>query len=175
MPVSRRFVLFLAPLLLALGTHTRRVLAATISLGPRSYPLTSLAPYLDTLIPADVTPSASQLGVPQQVAGKAREIPAYLKLLRDGSRWLDYEARRLGARDFGALSPEQRVAVVSGAASSPARSLPKVFFNNTRDDAMFFYYANPASWVTTGFDGPPQPSGYLDHSAPPKAGHSEWR
>ena len=95
------------------------------------------------------------------------ENPDYEYLLKRGCQWLDEQARPLGADSFMALQATDREAIVSAAQASPERSLARVFFEATRNDALFFYYSDPASWPGLGFRGPPQPQGYADFTRSP--------
>ncbi len=134
---------------------------------PRPDSLQALSPYLDTLIPEDESPSATHLQVDQQILDKARRGTAYRRLLNQGCRWLDREARRLGSKDFTSLSPADRETIVKRAAAEKPGTLPRKFFDITRDAAMGFYYAHAESWKGLGYPGPPQPLGFVDHTQPP--------
>ena len=57
----------------------------------------TLGAWLDTLIPADETPSATQLGVDKLLITSARADGDYLALLTFGRIWLDLEAHQHGA------------------------------------------------------------------------------
>lgn len=127
----------------------------------------TLAAYFDTLIPADETPSATQLGVTAQVLVQASRDASYQSLLERGCAWLNAQARQHGAEHFPALAADQREQVVHLAASAASRSVPRTFFERTRRDAFFYYYAHPQSWRGLGYHGPPQPLGFMDYSAPP--------
>ncbi len=133
----------------------------------RSDPLRAVPPYLDTLIPEDESPGATRLQVDRQILGQARRGTAYRRLLIQGCRWLDREARRLGARDFAGLSPAGRETVVERAAAEKRGTLPRKFFDVTRNDAMSFYYSHAESWKGLGYPGPPQPFGFFNYTQPP--------
>lgn len=130
--------------------------------------LKALAPYLDTLLPADRwSPSATGLGVDALLAAKAARDAGYRRLLVDGCGRLDRGARRLGGRDFAALPERRREALVTLIAMARPGSAQRIFFETTRSDAFVYYYARPESWAGLGYDGPPQPNGYPDHASPP--------
>jgi hypothetical protein len=134
--------------LLGLATYlpTSFLLAAAGEPTTRKFSLSALGPFLDTLLPEDESPSATQLGV---------------------HRWLDQQAMALGAGDFASLQPEQREAIAGRAEQSAPRTLPSAFFRGVRAVAFESYYAHPESWPSLGFAGPPQPRGFMDYAGPP--------
>jgi hypothetical protein len=144
------------------------LMAAPVEKTRRRISIGALAPYLDTLIPEDSTPSASALGVDQAILKLARRRPRIARLVGLGCAWLDKQAGERGAKDFAALSELEREAIVALAEGSPARSLPRTFFAFTQQQAFSNYYAQPAAWQGLGFAGPPQPLGFLDFAEPPK-------
>ena len=154
-------------LALAGALPARLLLAAPADKTVQRISLGALVPYLDTLIPADSTPSASQLGVDQAIIGIARQQPRMARLVALGCAWLDQQAAERGAADFAALPQAEREAVVALAEGSSQRSLPQAFFGFTQREAFTHYYAQPAAWAGLGFDGPPQPRGFLDFAKPP--------
>lgn len=166
MPLGRRSFVFL---LAGLGFWAKNAAAAVIGAPTgRPYPLTAFAPYLDTLIPRDVTGSASDFGIDRKIIDHASKNKRHIRLLRAGCQWLDLEARKLKAEGFAALDTASQEVIVARAAEARERSLPRVFFNVTRDDALQRYYSDPRSWQTLGFAGPPQPAGFLDHAEAPQ-------
>ena len=129
----------------------------------------TLKAYLDTLIPADETPSATQLGVDQQMLAKGRNDEGYQLALVVGTTWLDEQARERGARDFVSLDGSAGEAIVARAAEADSESVENLFFEITRTDAFLYYYARPESWHgITDYQGPPQPLGYMDYYLPPQ-------
>ncbi len=138
------------------------------SSGAVLYPLTALGPYLDTLIPRDESPSATDLNLDHRFIDHGHRNGRYMRLLRIGCKWLDAEAQRLGGSGFADLDPTSQEAIVTKAAAAPKGSLPHVFFKLTRRNAMRSYYANPETWDSLGYSGPPQPDGYLDHTEAPR-------
>jgi hypothetical protein len=133
-----------------------------------AYPLTALPAYLDTIIPRDNSGSASDFGVDRQLIDQASRSRQHMRLLRAGSKWLDSEARKIGAGGFSDLDPSSREVIVERAATARIRSLPRVFFDRTRRDAFRAYYADPLSWERAGYEGPPQPKGFPDHAEAPR-------
>ena len=166
---SRRRILGLA-LAAGLLTRARGLLAAAAGRRTDDSHLRALAPYLDTLLPADRwSPSATGLAIDDRFKEKAARDPGYRRLLVHGCRMLDRVARRLGGSDFAALPESKREALVAFLEVTPPESAPRRFFETTRRDAFLHYYTRPESWAGLGYDGPPQPAGFPDHEAPPKA------
>ena len=130
--------------------------------GPEGDRLEAFSPWLDTLIPADETPSATALGVDRAILAWARDQPRAMSLLEDGCGWLDAVVRHNGASSFKLIPDVAREAIVRVAAVAEAPSLPRVFFDRTWDLAIYFYYADPAAWAALGYAGPPQPVGFPD-------------
>lgn len=166
MQIGRRSFLFWT---LGLALWLREAVAAPIGGGrPQAYPLTALAPYLDILIPRDETGSATDFGVDRTLIDQARRNRGYMRVLRAGCKWLDSEARKQGVAGFGDLDPVAQEAIVDRTARAREGSLPRVFFDVTRRHGFRAYYAEPASWQTLPYRGPPQPEGYMDHAEAPR-------
>lgn len=127
----------------------------------------TLRAYLDTLIPADETPSAAQLGVAAKIMAKAATDRSYGRLIKQGCNWMDKQAKQYGAHHFSELSEANRKHVVSMAADGRAGILPLIFFDQTRKDAFFHYYGHPQSWRALGYAGPPQPGGFTNYAEAP--------
>ena len=161
----RRWLQFVAALAAWLRSHAAgAALVDQLATAPRE--LSALGPFLDTLIPADTTPSATQLGIHTRLLASAA-AGADAELLATGCGWLDAQARFLGKSGFAALGETEREAIVARAAAAPPGALPNVFFQRVRSDSMRHYYSMPASWAGLGFDGPPQPRGFPGHDRPP--------
>jgi hypothetical protein len=125
----------------------------------------TLVAFIDALIPADITPSASQLKLHQTLLLYAKEIKNYPELIQLGCQWLDNQADLINQQPFLRLSVEQQNLIIKKAANSVELSIPAQFFSHIRQDLFRFYYANPASW--SGLDiSPPQPTGYLSYFRP---------
>jgi hypothetical protein len=119
--------------------------------------------WLDILIPADETPSASQLGVDEALLEKGQADTEYREVLVRGVAWLDRQARERGSSDFLSLAEADRFTIASRAASAGTDTLEGIFFAITRADAFIDYYARPEGWRgLSGYHGPPQPLGYMD-------------
>jgi len=137
--------------------------------GSRSAAPPALEPWLDTLLPGDGSPSASQLRLAPRVAARAFGNPQLSRLVELGCAWLDKQAQSRGAAGFNALDEDGRIAVATAAEQAPRRTLPRVFFAQTLDLAYQEYYSQPATWESLGFSGPPQPRGHPGHDRPPGA------
>jgi hypothetical protein len=126
--------------------------------------------YLDALIPDDeLGPGALEVGVDRRMIARAQESRKYRAFLDEGCRWLDNEAKKRGAESFAELSEDGRNGVVALAAAAEPNTPPQRFFRATRHTAFFLYYAEPRAWAAIGYDGPPQPEGFMDYAAAPRA------
>jgi hypothetical protein len=135
----------------------------------RAVSLRALGPFVDTLIPEDATPSATQLGVDRALIDQARTDSNIAMLLVAGCDWLDKVAREQDMEEFSELDQAAREEVLRTSEQSPMQSLPGVFFNSIRQHAFRHYYAQTESWHGLGFSGPPQYRGFPDHAEPPKS------
>lgn len=152
----------------ALPAHAGPILDA-VPMAPPARDAVTLRAYVDTLIPADETPSGTALGVDQQLLNVASSLPDSQRLLDLGLAWLNQQARANYDRDFPDLGEREREAVVSKAAAADYNTLPRVFFERTRADAFFHYYGRPESWHGIRYyRGPPQPLGFMDYTQPPR-------
>ena len=145
------------------------LLAAPTGESSRKVSISALGPFLDTLLPEDETPSATQLGVDKEIVERMQNSKRTAKIVVIGCAWLDKKAQELDADEFALLQPSQQESIVTLAEKSKPRSLPLVFFSNTRQLAFQFYYAHPETWQDLNYDGPPQPKGFLDFARPPSA------
>ena len=130
--------------------------------------LSALPAFLDTLIPEDISPSASQLNVGPDLIGRARRESDFERLLILGCTWLNEQSLKQGKQLFENLDEVSRIAIVKIAEQSADRSLPRVFFIAVRHYAFEIYYAHPETWVSLGYTGPPQPVGFPDYASPPE-------
>jgi len=129
--------------------------------------LGALGPYLDTLLPADETPAATQLQIDQLILQRAGTDKNLLRLLTLGCAWLDARAIDRDARPYSELEPTARMEIVREAEASSPRTLQRVFFEQTRGLAFHLYYARPEAWRGLAYAGPPQPRGFPDFNRPP--------
>jgi hypothetical protein len=163
--LSRRELLR-ALLGLAAYLPTSLLLAAAGESTTRTFSLSALGPFLDTLLPEDDTPSATQLDVDRAVVERMQNNQRMAQVVVMGCAWLDQQAVALGAADFASLQAEQRELIVQRAEQSAPRTLPRAFFSGTRALAFDEYYARPESWPSLGYLGPPQPRGFMDYAEP---------
>ena len=145
------------------------LLALPIEKQQQAGSLTALPAFLDTLIPEDISPSASQLNVGPDLINRARQESGFERLLILGCSWLNEQAQKQGHPLFENLDEASRIAIVKVAEQSADRSLPGAFFNAVQHYAFGIYYAHPETWVSLGFNGPPQPVGFPDYARPPRA------
>lgn len=141
------------------------LLAAVTAKDPLAPP--AFGPYLDTLLPADVSPAATELGLDTIILAGAGRNPKLTRVIQLGCAWLDLQATQGGAVDFTGLDETGRIAIVTTAEKSAGRSLPHVFFTATRNLAFREYYVQPAAWKDLGYNGPPQPAGFPGHDRAP--------
>jgi len=166
MPLSRRSLLKCFPATLLL-TWWRSLSAGLVNLDTDIE--TILAVFVDTLIPKDGTPSATELGVDQKILQKGNDFPRYRKFIVSGCTWLDTVAKEINGGDFISLTEAERDQILAKASRSERRSLPRRFFDIVRSDAFSFYYSRSESWQGLDYAGPPQPNGYIDHNLPPES------
>ena len=131
----------------------------------RKHRLESLVPYLDTLLPGENTPSASQLSLHEHLVDHALDVPNYVELLSLGCYWLNGQAG--AGTNFAALDEAARVRLITLMEHSTPGTIERQFFDRTLSDTMQFYYAHPRTWKALGFAGPPQPVGFPDYRQPP--------
>jgi hypothetical protein len=170
MKFARRYffrVLARAGAFFALGSTSE---AADLGEGSDGSGNRTLTAYLDTLIPNDeLGPGALELGVGRRIIAGAQKNQPFRAFLEQGCRWLDDEAKKRGAESFADLSEDDRNGVVALAAAAEPNTSPQRFFRTTRRAAFVLYYAEPRAWAAIGYDGPPQPEGFMDYAAPPRA------
>jgi len=123
---------------------------------------------VDTFVPRDQSPSASDLDIHLRLLELASGIPNYPELLSQGMGWVNNIATRLHKNPFSELSPKQRDETLKLAVSQPSGTLPQVFVSRARNDTMALYYADHRAWAGLGLDGPIQPGGYPTQDQPPE-------
>ena len=138
------------------------------SASARSIPMIeTLSAVVAVLVPADITPSAAELGVHHQLAALAKTVPNYGRMLTEGSHWLEATSLQKFGFQYGNLQPRRQSLLVKYAFETPTQTLPNVFINRIRDDTMTFYYQNSAAWDGLGLNGPIQPEGYPEADKKP--------
>ena len=143
------------------------LLALPVEKQRKSDSLNALPAMLDTLIPEDISPSASQLDVGPDLIRRANQESGFKRLLILGCTWLNEQAQKQGQQLFENLDEASRIAIVKTAEQSAERSLPRVFFKAVRHYAFGIYYSHPEAWISMGYTGPPQPVGFPDYAEPP--------
>jgi hypothetical protein len=126
-----------------------------------------LPTFLDTLIPADESPSATDLQVDKKLLEKIAQDPAYKKLVDYECLWLEQKANSQYQRSFWQLDTQQRDAIVTLLASKRPSSIAYQIFFRVQRDVFAFYYSDQASWHGLTLRQPPQPEGYADYDRPP--------
>lgn len=135
---------------------------------PEDLLVTVLPDFLDTLIPADLTPSASQLNVDEDIVDYLHDNPRYKNIVMFGCVWLNKKANELFSTDFYNLSLEEKTQVVEILEAMKENQTAQFFFNHIKDKSFEFYYSKPQSWVGLGIQHPPQPMGYSDYNQSPQ-------
>lgn len=119
---------------------------------------------LDEIIPADETPSATQLDVHTDLLKFAGSIPNYNLMLVEGASWLNqYSKEVIGGDSFERISNTKRMEVLNVAFASQLGTLPRVFVERIRNDAFRLYYQKQQSYSSILSMRPIQPFGYPDY------------
>lgn len=126
----------------------------------------TLVAFLDTLIPLDETPAASQMNVDKRLLQQAKAVKNYTKLIELGCYWLDLQAQSTYKHHFASLTADKREQIVRVLESVEAGSIPGQFFSRVLSDSFRLYYSSPESWSGLGISAPPQPLGYPNHFLP---------
>ncbi|MFT7300640.1 MAG: hypothetical protein ACI89Z_001101 [Porticoccus sp.] len=158
-------LLALAPLC---WNQTRAESSSTKPLLSSSRSISILDAILDVLIPRDLTPSATDLDLGQSIVDIAAQIPRYPELIEQGLKWFESTSTKSFHKPFSSLPLDTQIQIVDVAFKQPEMTLPRVFIERLRDDAMTLYYHNSAAWEGMDIDRPIQPIGYPKHDKPPK-------
>lgn len=138
-PPTTRYQVHGGALFAGIFRGARYVLAAIMSGRPTLKPLQSLPAFLDTLLPEDNSPSATQLGVDLRLVAMTRGRRKR-RLLLKGCLWLDLQAGQRYGRKFHELDAAGREAIVASAATAAQDALQRTFFMVFRADAFGLYY-----------------------------------
>jgi hypothetical protein len=130
-------------------------------------PTQDLRLLIDTLVPADESPGAVELGIHTAIETSVRRHANYQELLLNGVAWLDRESERRFQARFSELAGEDREFLLTVAETSPRTSAQRQLFTVLRNDVMQRYYTHADAWAQLGYQGPPQPLGFMDYSKPP--------
>lgn len=102
--------------------------------------------FLDTLIPADESPSASDLQVDGKLLKRVEQDPSYAKLLEYGCVWLEQNSNREYQKSFWQITHQQRHQIVILLASKHPSNNAHRFFTRVQRDSFELYYSDPESW-----------------------------
>ncbi|SEM21679.1 Gluconate 2-dehydrogenase subunit 3 [Roseovarius tolerans] len=112
---------------------------------------------IDTLLPADdLTPSATELGVSDELMLLASKGSSLHRLFALGTTWLD----TLDARSFAELPSETRQDVLRYMERADYNEVPGRFFQLLRQMTVEIYYAQPQTYAGLSLNPAPQPEGY---------------
>ncbi len=117
----------------------------------------------DLLFPGDGLPKASELGIANRIIA----MTDLSSLLKDGTVWLDGQAKHQGAQNFLALDENAKLAAIETAFASQDEAA-RQFVYKLRFHAGLLYYTEPVIKAVFPFTGPPQPNGFADFQDPPK-------
>lgn len=130
-------------------------------------PTQDLRLLIDTLVPADESPGAVELGIHTAIETSVRRHANYQELLLQGVAWLNRESEQRFQARFSELPGEDREFLLTVAENSPRTSAQRQLFTVLRNDVMQRYYSHADAWDQLGYQGPPQPLGFMDYSKPP--------
>ena len=119
--------------------------------------------FLDTIIPADQTPSATQLNVDKDIVQDLNQNQRYMNICLLGCLWLDKKAVEKYKSSFGNINLIQRSEIVTELENQKQNQTTQFFFYLIRNKAFDYYYSKPQSWQGIGIDQTPQPLGYPDY------------
>jgi hypothetical protein len=112
---------------------------------------------LDTLLPSDaLTPSATALGVGDEIMSIAPDGSQLHRLFALGTTWLD----QLDDRSFAEQPDQIRHDVLRYMEDADYNQVPGRFFHLLRRMAMEIYYAQPQTYAGLQLNAAPQPKGY---------------
>jgi len=112
----------------------------------------------DIILPKDdVSPSASEVGVPEFIEFIVKDLPDHKIPMRGGLKWLDVYALNKYDNVFIECKPEEQIAIVEEIAY-PAKARPEVsqgvtFFNRMRDLTASGYYTSKEGIADLGYVG----------------------
>ena len=125
-----------------------------------------LSRYIDLFIPADGSPGALDLKLDASIINKARSNAEYAWLIRQGCTWLEHEAQSVFRGAFLRLPEDQQIILIERLSTQNRGNTNFRFFRTLREDLFGEFYSRPESWISLGFNGPPQPLGYMDQDLP---------
>ena len=126
----------------------------------------TLAALIDTLLPADNTPGALELGVDKAVFEALQADPHLTDLARAGLQWFNAAADR----PFAQLPLPARSELVARAAGADRAKVERAFVDQLRHLTIGFYLTHPQNLRGLAYAGPPMPAGYSDQATAPQRG-----
>ena len=126
-----------------------------------------LSDFIDLLIPRDETPGALDLGIHTILLQRAARSARFRADARAVCDTLNARAHAQNAASFLSLPMTDRIGLLTAMEQAPTDSLDKKFFDAMRHFSFHWYYADPRSWRSLCFSGPPQPDGYMDYRDAP--------
>jgi hypothetical protein len=124
----------------------------------------TLAALVDTLLPADDTPGAIELGVADAVFEALQADPHQTDLARAGLKWFD----RAADQPFAQLPLPARNEILAGAAGADRTKVERAFVDQLRHLTLGFYLSHPQCLKGLAYAGPPLPAGYPDQTTAPR-------
>lgn len=130
--------------------------------------VSTLVCLIDHLIPADsLTPSGVEVGVVDSIIILSKEVPNYTEMLELGLKWLEDASKLKIGKTFENISSFEREKILIAASKETHMTLPRVFFDRIRKDAMAIYYGDMRSYAGLSINNPIQPIGYPQFSKRP--------
>jgi hypothetical protein len=121
---------------------------------------------LDILIPRDISPSATDVKLDSILLHVSSKIDNYPDLIKQGTSWFNITALKSFNQTYIELPTHLKTKIIEVAFEQANMTLPKVFIERIRDDAMTAYYQIEASWSGMLLEQPIQPWGYPQHDKP---------
>lgn len=112
----------------------------------------------DIIIPRDeISPSASEVGVPEFIEFIVKDIPDYKIPMRGGLKWLDVHAQKRFNNVFVRLSHAEQISIIDEIAY-PSKAKPEVaqgvsFFNTMRNLTSSGFYTTKEGIADLGYVG----------------------
>lgn len=147
--MKRRFFIQALPFL----SVSAKPLAVFASPGINSVNSNELIKLLDLLIPADDSPSASQLNIHQDLLNNHK----YLKLTKKSLNSINSMSRVLHNKTFEQLTTEQSNQTIQVLFDDASKG---PLFSYFYQQCLELYYAKPESWQQSPITTPPQPLGF---------------
>ncbi len=121
---------------------------------------------LDILIPGDISPSATDVKIDSILLHVSSKIDNYPDLIKQGTTWFNITAMKSFNQAYIELSTDLKTKIIEVAFKQANMTLPKVFIECIRDDAMTAYYQIEASWSGMLLAQPIQTQGYPQYDKP---------